>query len=242
MINYLSKVLYVLGGEKAQLALLILVLTLSSFLEAIGIGLIGPFIRVASMPELINESSLLSFLYEVVSAKSEYDFIPALGLSIGIIFLLKSAIYFLSQSYIFHFTFRQKEKLISRLFNAYLLVPYSFYLKRNTASIIENIIFEVDQFTRGCLLQLLVAASSTIVITSLLLLLAQTDLSLLLLILTAVLPVFIFLKVFSKRFGKWGMARSHSNKEMIRILNHGLGSIKETRILGCESHFESQMN
>ncbi|MFM5886798.1 MAG: ATP-binding cassette domain-containing protein, partial [Dolichospermum sp.] len=29
--------------------------------------------------------------------------------------------------------------------------------------------------------------------------------------------------------------------EMIRITNHGLGSLKETRVIGCESYFEYQM-
>ena len=241
MIQYIRKVLYVLSGKKTQLIWLLLLLIFTSFLEVIGIGLIGPFINIASDPEIIENTSSIKYLYELSGVESEAQFIPLLGLIISIIFLAKSAVYFFARSYIFHFSYQQKELLVLKLLRAYLSVPYTFHLKRNTASLIKNIIIEVNQFAQNSLLQTLNAASSLIIIVSLLALLAKTSSILLILLLAALSPTVLFLKLFGKRFERWGRTRSQTNQEMIRILNHGLGSVKETRLIGCEPYFDSQM-
>lgn len=241
MVQYFRKVLYVLSGKKTQLFWLLLLLIGTSFLEAFGIGLIGPFIKIASEPETVHTIGLLNRLYTLSGVASEEQFIPVLGGIVTVIFVIKSVAYFLSRSYIFHFSFRQKERLVLRLLKAYLSVPYTFHLKRNTASLIKNIIIEVNQFTQTCLLQLLNAASSLIIIISLLILLARTNALLLVMILGAFFPLAIFLRVFSEKFRVWGKMRSKANQEMIRVLNHSLGSIKETRLIGCESYFYDKM-
>lgn len=241
MIQYIRKVLYVLSGRKTKLIWLLLLLIATSFLEVIGIGLIGPFINIASDPETIQSTSSIKYLYELSGVESEAQFIPLLGFIISIIFLAKSAAYFFARSYIFHFSYQQKELLVLRLLRAYLLVPYTFHLKRNTASLVKNIIVEVNQFATNSLLQILSAASNLIVMVSLIALLAKTSSLLLILILVALSPTAIFLKLFGKKFEEWGRTRSQTNQEMIRILNHGLGSIKETRLIGCEPYFDSQM-
>ena len=188
---------------------LLLLLIFTSLLEAFGIGLIGPFIRIASAPDTLHDIGFLRSLYLASGASTELHFIPILGMFVAIFFLIKSVAYFLARSYILYFSYHQKELLVLRLLKAYLAVPYTFHLRRNTASLIKNIIIEVNQFTQNSLLQ--------------------------------VLPLLIFFKVFGKRFRKWGKTRSQANQEMIRILNHGLGSIKETKLIGCEPYFDEQM-
>jgi ABC-type multidrug transport system fused ATPase/permease subunit len=125
--------------------------------------------------------------------------------------------------------------------NGYLKVPYTFHLSRNSATIIKNTVIETNQFTQYCLLPSLNATASLIVLVVLLLLLAKTKLLLLGMTLGILLPTFILFNKLGKKFRRWGEIKSKSQKEMIRILNHGLGGIKETRIIGCESYFEQQM-
>lgn len=241
MFQYFRKVLYVLSGKKTKLILLLLLLVGTSFLEAFGIGLIGPFIKIASEPETVHTIPLLKHAYALSGMTSESQFIPVLGGIVIAIFFIKSIAYFLSRSYILHFSFQQKELLVLRLLKAYLSVPYTFHLKRNTASLIKNIIVEVNQFAQNSLLQSLNAVSSLIIIISLLILLANTSALLLVMILAAIFPLIIFFKVFGKRFRQWGKTRSKANQEMIRVLNHSLGSVKETRLIGCEPYFNDKM-
>ncbi|MBE9125343.1 MULTISPECIES: ABC transporter ATP-binding protein [unclassified Coleofasciculus] len=241
MIAYLSKVLYVLTERKKNLLLLLLMFALTSILEALGIGLIGPFLNIASNPDSIRKIALLDWTYQELGLQSSRQLVPIVGGVIIGVFCVKSILYFFSKSYIFKFSFNQKRILMSRLLNAYLIVPYTFHLSRNTATIIKNIISETNQFTQNCLLPLLNATANFVVVAVLLILLAKTNLLLLVLILGVLVPTFLLFQKFGKKFSKWGKIKSETQKEMIRVINHGLGGLKETRVIGCEPYFESQM-
>jgi ABC-type multidrug transport system fused ATPase/permease subunit len=241
MLAYFSQVLYVLEGKRKGLLLLLLIFALTSVLEALGIGLIGPFLAVASNPESIHKIFLLDWVYRQLELQSSTQFIPILGIGIATIFCLKSLLYFLSWVNIHQYSSKLNQSLISRLLNAYLAVPYTFHLNKNTASLIKNILVETSTFTGACILPLLKSAVNAIVLFCLFLVLAQTDLLLLVMIMGILLPIFIFFNLLGSKFKKWGKIKSESKQEMIRILNHGLGGLKETRVIGCESYFQKQM-
>ncbi len=241
MIKYLSKVFYILTGKRKQLVLLLFVFILTSLLEALGIGLIGPFLTLVSEPEYIHKVPLLAWAYQKLSLQSNSQFILLLSLIIAGIFCIKAGFYVLAQIYIYRFSHRQKSLLRNKLLNFYLTVPYSFHLSRNTASIIKNIILETQKFYLQCLLPLLEGTANLIVILVLLFLLAKTDLLLLTMIMLSLLPTVLLFYRLRKRLVRWGKRMSQAEQEMIRVINHGLGGIKETRIIGCESYFEQQM-
>ncbi|MCP2728636.1 ABC transporter ATP-binding protein [Limnofasciculus baicalensis] len=242
MIKYLSKVLYVLSGRKSKLLLILLMFVGTSVLEALGIGLIGPFITIASKPESIHTIGVLDWVYRQLGLQSSSHFIPVLGLVIIFIFCFKSISYFLARTYIYKFTFDQKRQQMSRLLHAYLAVPYTFHLSRNTASLIKNIILETNSFTLSCMQPLLEGAANLVVICVLLLLLIKTSPLLMVMILGILLPTFILFYRLGNKFKRWGKIASESQKEIIRAINHGLGGVKETRVIGCESYFEKEMD
>ncbi|MDJ0633656.1 MAG: ATP-binding cassette domain-containing protein [Xenococcaceae cyanobacterium MO_188.B29] len=241
MLKYLSKVLYVLTGTRRELLLIIFIFTFTSLLEALGIGLIGPFLTIASTPESIHKIPLLDWAYRQLDLQSSTQFIPILGVGVATVFCIKSLLYFLARSYIFHFSSNQKKILMSRLLKAYLVVPYEFHLNKNTSSLINNIILETSHFYHFCLIPLLNATANFVITGVLLLLLANTNLILLVMILGILLPIFLLFNLLSSKFKKWGRMSSESNQEMIRTINHGLGGLKETRVIGCEAYFEQQM-
>ncbi len=241
MIKYLSKVLYVLTGKRKHLVLLLFVFILTSILEALGIGLIGPFISLVSEPEYINKVPLLDWAYQQLSLQSSSQFIVILSIIIASIFCLKACFYVLAQLYIYKFSHRQKSLIRNKLLDFYLAVPYTFHLSRNTASIIKNIVIETQKFHLQCLLPLLEGAANLVVIFVLLLLLAKTDLLLLVMIMLVLLPTFLLFYRLRKKLARWGKRMSQAEQEMICVINHGLGGVKETRIIGCESYFRQQM-
>ena len=241
MRKYLSKVWYILKGSRKSLPLLLFVFVLSSVAEALGIGLIGPFLNLASNPDSLHQIPLLKWAYLQLNLQSSNQFILIVGLVIGIVFCLKSVLYFLAQKYINSYSFNQKAKLTSRLLKAYLTVPYTFYLRKNSASIINNISNETIWFTYGCLLPLLGGIANLIIVSILLLLLARTDLRLLLLILAVLLPTFLLFYRLRAQFKQWGKEMVQANEETIQIVNHSLGGLKETRVIGCEAYFQQQI-
>jgi ABC-type multidrug transport system fused ATPase/permease subunit len=220
---------------------LILLFTLTSVLEALGIGLIGPFLGLASNPESISEIYFLNWLYEKLALQSKSQFIFLLGLVIIVLFCMKSLSYFLAKTYIFRFSFNQKGKICSRLLKAYLEAPYTFFLKKNTSRLIQNIIIETQKFCDGCMLPFLDTISNFIVVLILLSLLAKTNVLFLVMVSAILIPVFLIFHRLKNRLVKWGREGSESQTEMIRIINHGLGGFKDTRIIGCEAYFEKQL-
>ena len=244
MFKYLSKVLYVLSGSRIKLILLLLGFTICSVLEAVGIGLISPFINLASNPDVDSLSSLPSFLSKfanLINIDSGSELLLFLGLLIITFFCIKSVFYFATRAYIFHFSSDYKAKLASRLLKAYLTVNYEFHLNRNTANLTKNIVLETNHFYQFCILPLLTSVSNFVVICFLLVVLALTDLRLLVMILLVLLPIFTLFNLLRNKFQEWGRMASQSQKGMIRVINHAMGGIKETRVIGCELHFEKEM-
>ena len=241
MITYLSKVFAILAEAKQQLIPLLILLTFASILETLSIGLIGPFLSLSTKPKTIEDSEILSWIYQELHSKSVGEFIFTLGIFITIVFCIKGIFFFLTKVYIIKFGFEQKNTLISKLLHTYLVISYTFHLSRNTSTLIKNIILETEQFTHACLLPLLNAVANFAVMAVLIALLAKTDIILLSLMLGVLLPLFVVLQRTSRYFSVWGKTLSDTHQEMIRIINHSLGGLKETRIIGCEPYFELQM-
>jgi hypothetical protein len=94
MLKYLSKVLYILTGAKRKLVPLIFIVTIASVLETIGVGLIGPFLSLASYPEYVHKIYLMDWVYKQLGMQSSSQFILMLGLIIIVLFSLKALLYF----------------------------------------------------------------------------------------------------------------------------------------------------
>lgn len=242
MISYLSKFFYVLSQNRKSIFLLISVFVFSSLLEVFGISLIAPFLWLASKPEVLHQNWWANKIYSDLGFSSAHNFVIFCGIALIIIFCLKSFSYFLAQSYINHFSFANQGKLISRLLTAYLSVPYTFYLSRDTSSIITNIFYETQNFCFKSMIPLLQFTSNAIAILVLLILLAKTDLLLLIILSVILLPIFFLFYYLKGQSRKWGQDESEAYHDMMRTVNDGLGGIKETYVIGCQPYFIDEMN
>ena len=75
MFKYISKFLYILADKRKELILLICLFIFTSVLEAFGIGLIGPFIAIATNTNLIHQNSWSELIYQQFDFNSEQDFV-----------------------------------------------------------------------------------------------------------------------------------------------------------------------
>ncbi len=241
MATYLSKFLYVISAKKVELLFLLFLFLTSSALDALGIGLIGPFMAMAVNPETIERNLWLFNFYKYIGIGSTNQFIAFLGFAIITIFYFKSFFYFRIQEYVYKFCYAQQVKLRLRLMHTYLLLPYEFHLRTNSANIIQNIIHESGNFTYSIAIPLLNLISHLFVLFILLLLLARTDLlatlSILALLLLAIFPF----HYFRHKIANWGQENLDALTETVRIVNHAVGGFKETKIFGCEPFFEDQL-
>ncbi|MCA1991479.1 MAG: ABC transporter ATP-binding protein/permease [Coleofasciculus sp. S288] len=241
MLKYLSKFLYILPAKKISLILLLFSFLLVSVLEVFGIGLIGPFIALANNPDIINQNSWLNWAYEQSGFKLTSQFIGLVGLLVVAIFCIKSFISWKVQVYVFVFSYRQQGLLMRKLMHNYLSAPYSFHLKKNSAHFIQSVVTDTQTFANSVLSTLLTTVANFVVMLSLVVLLCLTNLTLIVVVLGMALPLFILFNRFKDKLVQWGVEAGQANEAMVRIINHGLGGIKETQLIGCGPYFEKQL-
>ncbi len=241
MRQYLLKFIYILEGKYKSLVLMVLLFLFVSCLEVLGTGLIGPFISLATNPNSIVQNSFLNSIYQQLSLNSPSQFLLLLGGLVIAIFYLKSFLSFNSQRLIFEFGFRQQGELSARLMHRYLAAPYTFHLSRNSASLIQNVLNETERFSNGVMMPLLTSISNAIVTFALIVLLVNTNAMAMIIIGGILVLSYGLLESSKNKIARWGKEGSDARTEMIRLINHGMGGLKETRIIGCEPYFEGKM-
>lgn len=214
----------------------------NAVIETLGIGLIGPFIAFASEPELVEKTIVISQVYEWLNFESRERFIAILALFIILIFYIKSFLNFIIRRYIFTFVYQYQGKLRLRLLSAYMQMPYTYHLKNNSAFMIQSIMNHTVSFCNGILLELLNSFVSLTIITFLSILLIYTSPIATIVIGLILFVVFAIIIRLKNTLSRWGKTIAQSQAEMIRVVNHSLGSVKETKVIGCESFFLDQLN
>jgi ABC-type multidrug transport system fused ATPase/permease subunit len=183
----------------------------------------------------------LKSIYDQLNFHSNQQFLTALGLIVVAIFFLKAFFSFNAQKIVFEFGFGLRGQLSYKLMKVYLEAPYSYHLHINSATLIQNVMALTDQVCSGLITPLLTCISNASVFIALVLLLVKTDSMALVFIAIILLVSLGLLHPLKHRLSRWGKEGYDASIRMFHIANHGLGSLKETRVLGCEPYFELQM-
>ncbi len=240
MLKYLSKFAFLLGPRKRRLVFLMVAFLFLSLLETVGIGLVGPFIALASNPEFLQRQPKLAWICNQLGL-SRANSLVFFGLVLIVLFYIKAYLGFTVQRQIFDFGFRVQGDLCSRLMRAYLRAPYTFHLGINSSLLLQNITDDTARFSTRVITPLLFAVSNLVIIAALGLLLLTTDPLATVTISGVLLTCFWLFHQFRHRIAHWGKEASQAGEEIMRIVNHGLGGLKETRTIGCEPYFEQQL-
>jgi ATP-binding cassette, subfamily B, bacterial PglK len=239
--KYLSKFLFVISAKKTELLLIVLLFGIISVLDAIGIGLVGPFIGLAVKPATIENNVWVAAVYGYLGLTSIKQFIALLGLVVILLFCFKSFLYYQIQNYVLKFCYTQQVWLRLRMLRTYLSLPYTFYLKTNSAQVIQNIGTESANFTYSIAVPLLNSIANAFVLVVLLGLMAKTDLLATVTILGLLIVAIVPFHYFRHQVARWGKEGIEANTETIRVINHAIGGLKVTKLIGCERFFEDQL-
>lgn len=240
MLQYLRKFIYIFPSNKFILIPWFLAFIFVSTMEVGGIGIIGPFIGLANHQEIVYQNPWLNLVYNRLGLQQTTHFLALVGILVVIIFSIKSGLSWYTQARVFKFSYIQKEKLISRLMMGYLEAPYTIFLNKNSAQIIQNVIGQTAVFANSILSTLMFTVSNFInvlAISILLCIVSPLAVGSLLLLITPL--VFIF-NYFKDKMQLWGQQIYEAEQGMIRSVSHGLGGFKETRIIGCGPYFHQE--
>lgn len=241
MLNHLKKLLYILSASKLSLFLVAVVFIFASCFEAFGIGIVGPFIALASDPTVLERAPFLEKVRDFLGIEQTNHFIAIIGLIAIFTFVGKSLIAWGTQALIFNFSNRQQRLLIIRMARGYLSAPYVYQITKNSSSITDRLIEIANSFSTAIFIPLLTTFSNLFLFISLFFLLCFTSFHIMIVSLIVLFPVFIFFNSFAPMIRQWGRQMRDSKADIIKIVNHAFGSIKETKVIGCEGYFENQI-
>ena len=239
MKELLTKLLFLFEKrDRIKIIALFTFILSGTIFELLGFGSILPFLYVVSKPELVHENIVLGKFYNWISPGSVNEFLVWLGLIIIIVFVLKNSYLFFIQYSIIKFSTKTHHALASRLFRSYLYSPYSFHLQRNSAQLLRNIGL-VQSVITGILLPLIHIIIDLLLIVSIFVLLVIVDMTSSLVVFSFIgLMSFIYFLIFKRKLVRFGTEQKHHNEMLIKQFNQGLGSIKESKILGREHFFD----
>ena len=165
--NFLHQYLFILKGHYGRLAILVAGFMALSVMELLGLGLIGPFVGAVINPEILEKSTYMMIFFNKLKAESGADRILLLGCSVVFIFSIKNYFAYKVQSKVYGFSFKYRTSLVEKLMGVYMAMPFSFYLERNSSSIINTVIGHTKAITDDMLLPSLKLISDAIVLFAL---------------------------------------------------------------------------
>jgi ATP-binding cassette subfamily C protein len=233
----LSKIWQLLDGrDRWQLFGIGLLMLLSSLWEAVGVGLVLPFIAVVEKPERLN--SLLFWRQTPLTNTEQAQWLLILSAVFGLLYLCKNLFLALSSYLQLRFLNSKNRKFATLLLQSYIHKPYTFHLQNNTATLIQNVNSEINSVFNFYLLPLLNVFAESLVVFAIfsVIILVNPFISILVIALISILS-FIFFQVFRRQLQTVGQRRVGYAQKVIQSINEALGGIKELKLLGREAHF-----
>ena len=216
--------------------LLILMTTFGALLEAIGIGLIVPFLSLLTEAKNEDVQPWLGVLF------NEFDSpIHSLGLVLLLVFVFKN-VFLAVLSYIqLDFSARNQVLVSTRLFDNYLKRSIEFYSDRNSADLLRNV-FEEVRLTFSHVIQpaMVIVAEIGVVISLALLVVLTSPLSATFAIVLVGAAGAAFYGFIRKHVARFGEIQQREAGELIRWAQQGFGAIRELLVNDRQDYFTAR--
>jgi ABC-type multidrug transport system fused ATPase/permease subunit len=208
--------------------------------EALGIGLVFPFISLLGDPGPVVANPLFQTVYAASGAPSLEKFVLIGAVALIGVYVAKNLflgfLYFVQA----RFVCGVEARLGTDLLAMYLRSPYVARLQRNSTEQLRMITAEVGRATAGFILPVIALLTEGLVVLAIAILLfaVQPKVTLAALCFVGV-SGWVLQRAFKRKLGEEREARSRSNIDMFKWAGQGMGALKEMKVLGREDHFVS---
>ncbi len=223
--------------QKRAMAALIFMMLIGGVLESLGISMLVPIVTVVLDPAAVEESELLSFVYETLEMESNAQFAMFLLLAFVGMTVIKNVYLFFQQKMQLKFVYTNQFATSRRMMINFMQRPYEYYLNADTSVIQRNITSDVNNMY-GLILSCLQLFSECIVFGCLVIaLFLYSDA----MMIVTVAALMVFLLFVIKHVLKPIMTRAgQDNQEyysgLYKWIEQSVMGIKEIKI-GCKENY-----
>ena len=224
--------------DRAKVALLVLLMIITAFMQTAGIASVMPFLAVLSDPSVIHSNPWLSAAFERLGFGSTDTFLYFLGAAAFVIFVSGTALQALTFWSINRFSHMQQYELSRRLMADYLRRPFTFFLGRNSGDLGKTVLQETSQAINGALMPAMRLLSHLLLAGFIIALLIVVQPWLALTVAVALGSIYGAIYVASRAWlSRIGKDRVHANRERFTAVAEAFAGAKEIRLLGRERDY-----
>jgi ATP-binding cassette, subfamily B, bacterial PglK len=231
--NTIKKFFYIIEEDKKKFFLLILPFVFLSFLEALSIALLIPFLETVT-GSINNSSKVINFLNPIVSNKISIEvFISVLIL---LLFVLKNTLHYFLNKIFFTYCFYTQSKLRIKILKKINLD--FFTVDKSVHEINKLVTFSTERFANNMMIPIMFAMPEISLFILLISLLGfYQPLTMLIMLIVILVSSLCFLIFFKKKYVIWGKNYTSSSKSLLSSTTNAIQGIEELKILGKEYFF-----
>ena len=225
-------------SDRIRLALLLLVMLLGSVVEMGTLGAVPLYVGIVQGTVRPGSLAAVGRWLEACDGWSRMQ----LAVWGGVVLMLL----FLGRTLYMLFSIWAQARIMSnrwvatsgRFFVAYMRAPYAEFRRRNSGTIINNVVSETERLITGLLDAFLSLTRNAIIAVTVFVLLLWFDpwVSLGAVLALALLGGSL-LGLVNRRLKLWGARAYESRKEAVRSITEGIGVNREAIVLGCQESF-----
>lgn len=242
MLSSLKQLWQILSPLDKRKVIYVFILVMGmAFIESAGVISIMPFLAVLSNPNVVESNSYLKQLYDFTGAANKQNFILYLGFLSLFVVMCSTAFKIVTQYAVNRFASLQRHYFSTRLLKTYLQQNYEFFIQRNSATLVKNILSEVDQLIWTMILPALSLMSYGVVLLSMIGILLLYDP--LMAIATAFVLGLFYASIYMlvrKKLTQIGQEFTQANKERYQTCQEALAGIKDVMINNAEHGYIKQ--
>lgn len=237
--NLLKKIFSVFNArEQLKLLGILFLIFIGALLEAMGVSSILPIVALISNDTFLDKYQGAREIFSYFGLITHKEILASSVLALMAFFALKSYYMFRLTQMQVRFTARKQTYYSGALFNLYLSKPYLYHVEKNSAELIRNINSNIPNFFAGMLNSAFMVITELLVIVTIYIALMMID-PFIAIIVFGVLGSVIYLLIRGVRIqlAFLGRGLQTSSLEVNKSLLQGLGSVKETKVMGKEEYF-----
>jgi len=226
--------------RQLQYFLLIILMLLSTFAEVLSLGAVIPFLGILLTPEVIFKSPYLTFFIDFFNIKSPNGLVFPLTLVFIVLSLIAGGfrLFFLWIST--KLAFNTGLDISYEIYNRTLHQPYLVHVSRNSSEVVSGIINKVNGVVFWSIIPVVTLISTTILLVAIISTLALINPMIAIVSIVGFGGSYGILTFFSKkRLLANGISNNREQNQVIKILQEGLGGIRDVLLDGSQSYFSN---
>lgn len=219
-------------------AFIIALMVLCAAMEAVGIGLVYPLIKIIGQPNFLQSHAQVAQILGRVGVDSHRRLIFFCSIGLLAFYVFKNFIVLLEGKIQISFSMNNQKDYTRRLYEQYMSKPYLYHVNTNIAALIRNVNVGAPTVFSIILIETLFVITNLVTIFVIWCLLCKVDFVTAFGCAVFIAPVtFVLLNHFRKKIGAYGIVQNNNLSEVNKWVNQGFGSLKETKVMQLEGFF-----